>query len=55
MNTMINHFMLPPPPPAAEEVRYDLDDSDFRALDLTSAMGLVALAARWQEPKRTHA
>lgn len=45
-------LILPPPLEALEEIRYDLDDSDFRALDLTSAMGLVALAARWQDRSR---
>jgi hypothetical protein len=43
-------FMLPPPVVIeVEEVRYDLDSSDFERLDLTSAIALIALAARWRD------
>ena len=37
------------------EERYDLDSSDFMALDLESAEGLITLAAKWQDRQRLEA
>lgn len=43
MNTMIT------------EERYDLDSSDFMALDLESAERLMVLASKWQDANRLEA